>query len=175
MRFTHLVITSITCLFLGSLHLASCAFPPDHDFSQAHSYPSNTSFDPRDGWKRITITDLSYKYPNLSISPAQQTAGLASHQHGRRSSLGRVFGRRVAKTKTKTKTASKKPKKKTQSKNVSNAANKPKLSAGVVRDANVGGLLNQAMKGIGKTTSVVVTWYTCSLIQATNGLNGAHG
>lgn len=156
MYYTHFAIALTTCLLAEFPREASCSPALEHDFSQAHSYPSNTSFDARDGWKRIAITDLSYKYFNQSISPAQQTAGFTSHHRGRRSAVGHAFDRRVGKAKP----ASKKPQKKPQPKNTSKATSKAKSSTDVIKGANVGGLLNQAMAGIGKATSVVVTWYT---------------
>jgi hypothetical protein len=156
MHCTHFAIAFTTCLLAGFLREASCSLPPEHDFSQVHSYPSNTSFDAHDGWKRVTITDLSYKYPNQSISPVQQAAGLASHHRSRRSTLENALDRRAGKSKT----ASKKPKKKPQPKKTSKSTSKAKSSTDIINRANVGGLLNQAIKGIGKTTSVVITWYT---------------
>lgn len=167
MRVTHLEIAFTACLLAGFLHGASCAFSPEHDFSRAHSYSSNTSFDARDGWKRVTITDLSYKYLNQSITPAQQqTFGLASHSR-RRSKFGHIFDRRA----TKVKTASKR---KTPPKKSSKAASNAKASSDIVKDADVGSLLNQAMKGIGKATSVVVTWYTRAPDRGTSKLDGIY-
>ncbi|KAG6902305.1 hypothetical protein C0995_001915 [Termitomyces sp. Mi166 len=37
-------------------------------YSEAHSLGRDYKFDPQDGWKTITATDLSYKYPGNSTS-----------------------------------------------------------------------------------------------------------
>ncbi|KAF8341281.1 uncharacterized protein EI90DRAFT_2905840, partial [Cantharellus anzutake] len=33
-----------------------------------HSYPEDTTFDEKDGWKRVFVSDLEYKYSNATIT-----------------------------------------------------------------------------------------------------------
>lgn len=139
MRCTYVLIATVA-LLLNSPRDVSASLASTHDYREAHSYPASTEFDPRDGWKRVTISDLPYKYPNQTASVAQQTAGVHSHRRSRR--FGRVFDRRASKaTKAKAKTTVK-----------SSAKSTTKASS------SSSGLLDQALKGIGQATSVVITW-----------------
>ncbi|KAF9519070.1 hypothetical protein BS47DRAFT_1324965 [Hydnum rufescens UP504] len=82
----------------------------NHNYRQYHSYPDGTYLDERDGWKRVAVSDLPYKYFNAtSYSPD-------------------VF--QLSKSKD------------------------------IVKGAAVGGVLNEALKGIGKASQVIITWYT---------------
>lgn len=141
MRYSYAFVAT-AALILTSPSCVSAHLPSTHDFREVHSYPASSAFDPRDGWKRVTITDLPYKYPNQTASAAEQTAGIVSHRRGHRSTFGRVFDRRASKAKSSAKTAKKK----------TSASNKSKAKT------TGGGLLDQALTGIGKATSVVITW-----------------
>lgn len=141
MHGTYAIIATVA-LFISSPRVAYASLAPTHDYREVHSYPASTEFNPRDGWKRVTISDLPYKYPNQTASVAEQTAGVNAHRRDRR--FGRVFDRR----------ASKATKAKAKAKSTVKASNKSTAES----SSGATGLLDTALKGIGQATSVVITW-----------------
>lgn len=51
------------------------------EYSRSHSYHPTYEFSPRDGWEAVPITDLSYKYGNVTSTPSN--AGTQGRQRSR--------------------------------------------------------------------------------------------
>lgn len=158
MHYTLAATVVSTLLALSAITRASLSpqLAETHDYRDVHTYPDSATFDEHDGWKRVVVTDLAYKYPNQSASPAVQTAGIEAHRHRRAAfgGLGRVFERSASKVKNAAKR--KRASKSSTKKKVVKAAAKAKASSS---GTNVGGLVGSALKGVGKATSVIITWY----------------
>ena len=71
------ILLSIMCIY-GSLATAS-ATPTQgtvhaiskSKYTRAHSLGDNYQFDEREGWEKVDVTDLQYKYPRDNISDPQ--------------------------------------------------------------------------------------------------------
>ncbi|KAH8830765.1 hypothetical protein DL96DRAFT_1594237, partial [Flagelloscypha sp. PMI_526] len=55
-------------------------------YSRAHSLGDSYTFDPRDGWQTLNVTDLSYKYESRDIGPRS-----AKHQSKSKSGLSNLI------------------------------------------------------------------------------------
>lgn len=122
---------------LFALPFALCAtthaLSDNHDYRQVHSYSPNTTFDKRDGWDSVLVSDLPYKYSNTSPAPTTLSMPAAHRNDTRRHYR---FGR---------------------SKKQQKASAKPKTKAAAA-GGKLGGIIDGALKGIGEATSVVITW-----------------
>lgn len=98
-----------------------------HDFSVAHSYPEGTAFDKKDGWKRVFVSDLAYKYRNTTIADHHHSHN--GHRLGKEHGHGHSKQSRIQKR----------------------------------QESNIvplkGGVLDAALKAIGKVTTVIITWW----------------
>ncbi len=100
-----------------------------HDFSTTHSYPEGTTFQEKDGWKRVVVSDLAYKYRNTTIVTKHHHAGHGKEsEHRHKHSRGSRIHQRLE----------------------DGAADLGPLRGG--------GVLDAALKAIGKTTTVIITW-----------------
>ncbi|KAF8312259.1 hypothetical protein DL93DRAFT_2149493 [Clavulina sp. PMI_390] len=55
---------------------SSASLVPTHDFTQVHSYSEQTTFDERDGWERVSISDFSQKQPNVTSRNDEEVSGV---------------------------------------------------------------------------------------------------
>ena len=78
----------IVVVIFASLYLAFASHLPSHQkqptatelkYSSAHSLGSGYTFDPRDGWQTVNVSNLSYKYGQHSPNTRRTTKAYSSH------------------------------------------------------------------------------------------------
>ena len=143
------VITLVsTILLISTSLLAHQPLHPNenHNYQQYHSYPDDTSLDERDGWKRVSVSDLPYKYSN-DTSYSTDVSQISTYDV-----LPRTLNKHVSKHHFRTRGHSHKTKAKNKTKIVKGG------SKDFVKGTGIGGVLDVALKGVGKATEVVITW-----------------
>lgn len=78
----------IAVVIFASLYLAFASHLPSHQkqptatelkYSRAHSLGNGYTFDPRDGWQTVNVSNLSYKYGPHSPNSRRTTKAYSSH------------------------------------------------------------------------------------------------
>ena len=128
-------ILSPSLVFAAQPSSARAVF--ESKYTKAHSLDNNYSFDPRDGWQSINVTNLQYKYRREEVPDL----GLTGDLRGNSPSL----------------------ESRSKKKNVHTAPHSTsglgKVIAGVVTN------IWEGLKGLGKPEPVTITWYFSYFVQ----------
>jgi hypothetical protein len=166
-----LFLTVLVFTVLGSAIDPRAVYDKSRErYTHAHSLGADYSFDPRDGWTSLNVTDMQYKYSRSHASHGSRNFdGAAAHRphpgrlppqrlpHRTRSvTHGVLFGDKLFGESTESDA--------TASDSVTHSSTSAKSgSAGGALDA-----LSDVFKTVGSAEDVLITWYAATIVHGTS-------
>ncbi|GJE84421.1 hypothetical protein PsYK624_004970 [Phanerochaete sordida] len=131
-------------------------------YARAHSLGDSYSFDTRDGWQSVNVTDLQYKYARDYGEPDDEDSDDWEEEAGDSHTL-ETRANKKSKSKKKAKVEAKSHSKpKTTSNTKSKPKSKPKADAKSAASKVTSSFKKvvDSLRGVGKAEPVAITWYT---------------